>query len=329
MLALGDEVPGKRPPLAITLEQARCLDALARHGTYERAAQSLRKAHTAIVYSIRSLEKQTGLRVVERNRYRTALTPAGERLLERCRNLLGAERELIALATDLRDGWEPRVTIVADVAVPLDPLLAILAELSGHHVPTRFDLVVVRGAAVEDEMHDRDAAIVLAVDPPKRVQLHSLRLPAVRMMLVGTGHVALDPRAPLVALLDDRSADSEGALLRVCDHERAKSAILAGLGVGWLPRHLVERELSSGVVRRARARDETLRLLRPRLFHRPRAELGRAARALVDRFAALEGETGAQAVRADESGASLSNDSREPTSSLKYLPSSNDPITER
>ncbi len=80
----------------VTLDQARALDALARHGTFAAAAEMLHKGHTAVLYALRTLEEQTELVLLDRRGYRTRLTPAGERVLEHCRKLLAAERELEA-----------------------------------------------------------------------------------------------------------------------------------------------------------------------------------------------------------------------------------------
>ena len=93
----------------VTLEQARALDAWARCGTFQRAAEALRKGHTAILYALRTLEEQAGLELVDRRGYRSQLTPAGQRVLEQCRKLLAAEREMESLCGELRGGWEPAI----------------------------------------------------------------------------------------------------------------------------------------------------------------------------------------------------------------------------
>ena len=61
----------------ITLEEARTLDAVVRFGSFAKAAQSLHKSHSAVIYSIKTLETQTGLNILDRSHYRTALTPVG------------------------------------------------------------------------------------------------------------------------------------------------------------------------------------------------------------------------------------------------------------
>ena len=55
-------------PMHVSLEQARALDALARHGTFVAAADALHKGHTAVLYAVQSLERQTGLTLLDRAR---------------------------------------------------------------------------------------------------------------------------------------------------------------------------------------------------------------------------------------------------------------------
>src|SRR5689334_17722029 len=122
----------------VTLEQARALDALARHGTFAAAATALRKGHTAVLYALRTLEEQTELTLLDRRGYRTRLTPAGERVLEHCRKMLAAERELEAACAEIRAGWEPSLRIVFDGIFPAEPLLRVVKELRTEGASTRF-----------------------------------------------------------------------------------------------------------------------------------------------------------------------------------------------
>jgi homogentisate 1,2-dioxygenase len=113
----------------VTLDQARALDALERHGTFAAAAAALRKGHTAVLYALRTLEEQTELALLDRSGYRTALTPAGRRVLDQCRKLLAAERDLAAVCQEIRTGWEPALRVVVDGIVPVAPVIAVVGRL--------------------------------------------------------------------------------------------------------------------------------------------------------------------------------------------------------
>jgi DNA-binding transcriptional LysR family regulator len=168
---------------AITLEQARALDALARGGTFAAAATELRRGHTSVLYLIRTLEDVLGFPVVDRTGYRTALSARGARVLESCRALLAAEAELASTIRDLRAGWEPTVTVVFDGIVPIEPLLHAVGRLVGERVPTRIDVRAEFLAGVEDAFTRIGAELMIAVLPPRRA-LTSIELAALPASLV-------------------------------------------------------------------------------------------------------------------------------------------------
>ena len=155
----------------VTLDQARALDALDRCGTFAAAAAELKRGHTSVLYTIRTLEDALGFLVLDRTGYRTTLSSHGKRILEGCRALLAGEAELAAMITELRAGWEPALSVVFDGIVPVDPLLQTIGRLARDHVPTRFEVHAAFLGGVE-EVFDRLAAdFMVAVLPPRRNEL--------------------------------------------------------------------------------------------------------------------------------------------------------------
>ncbi len=136
--------------MVVTLDQARALDALARCGTFAKAAAALRKQHTAVLYALRTLEEQTGLALLDRTGYRTKLSPAGELVLAQCRRMLDAERDLATLCEVMRTGWEPRLSIVFDGVVAAEALLRVVGELARERVPTKLTVTAEFLGGVEE-----------------------------------------------------------------------------------------------------------------------------------------------------------------------------------
>ena len=60
-----------------------------------------------------------------------------------------------------------------------------------------------------------------------------------------------------------------------------RAAILAGIGVGWLPEHLCAAEFARGTLRALRYARGAEHVLAPRLYHRAGARLGPAARRVI------------------------------------------------
>jgi DNA-binding transcriptional LysR family regulator len=291
----------------VTLEQARALDALARHGTFTAAAAALRKGHTAVLYALRTLEEQTGLTLLDRRAYRTRLTAAGTRVLEECRRLLAAEAALEAVCAEIKTGWEPRLRVVFDGVMPPEPLLAAVGALVRQGAPTRFDVRAEFLAGVEDTFAREGADLMISVLPPRALALDAVRLPPVRMSLVAhrrhplargrhdrdalARHLLLtvrgsDPRLGLpTAGLESRST------VHLNDFTSKRAGVLAGMGYGWLPDALVAAELRRGTVVRVRWSGAATHTLEPHLYHRPHpAPLGRAARHIVGALRSLRGD---------------------------------------
>ena len=154
------------PPHARHPGSSRAPGALARHGTFAAAAQALHKGHTAVLYALRTLEEQTELTLLDRRGYRTRLTPAGERVLEHCRKLLAAERELENTCAEIRAGWEPTLRIVFDGIFPAEPLLRVVKQLRAEGAGTRFHVSGEFLAGVEAAFIRDEADLMVSVLPP-------------------------------------------------------------------------------------------------------------------------------------------------------------------
>ncbi len=168
----------------MSLDQARALDAWARFGPFQRAAEALHKGHTAVLYAVRTLEEQAGIELVDRTGYRSRLTPAGLRVLEQCRKLLATERELEALCAELRGGWEPSLKVVFDGVFPAAPILRVVGELAADKAPTRIEVAVAFLARVEETFERDQADFMITVLPPEGPGLSGVALPEIRARLV-------------------------------------------------------------------------------------------------------------------------------------------------
>jgi len=280
---------------AVTLEQARALDALDRTGTFAAAAAELRRGHTSVLYLIKTLEDALGFAVVDRSGYRSVLSPHGRRVLEGCRALLAAEAELASSIALLRAGWEPSVSVVFDGIVPIDPLLRALGRLVGEQIPTKIDVRAEFLAGVEDAFERTAADVMIAVLPPRATGLVSIELPALPASLVaGSAHPLARGRHDVRALRrhllltvhgsDPRlelptAAIEAHSTVHLNDFASKRSAILAGIGYGWLPDELAAGDLAHGRLRRIRWTGAARHVFRPRLYHR--RTVGRAAGHLI------------------------------------------------
>jgi DNA-binding transcriptional LysR family regulator len=283
----------------VSLEQARALDALARFGTFAKAAEALRKRHTAVLYALRTMETELDLVLLDREGYRTRLTAAGERVLEQCRKMLAAEQGLEALVREIRGGWEPRLRIVFDGIFPAAPILRVVRRLAAAGAPTRVEVSAEFLSGVEQAFVRDDADVMISVLPPGSITLTSRALAPIRSLLVAharhplararrkldakalSEHVLLivrgaDPRLELsTASLEPRST------VVLNDFATKKTALLDGMGFGWMPEYLVARDVKRGALRVLRWTGASIHAFKPRLYHREERALGRAGSMLL------------------------------------------------
>jgi DNA-binding transcriptional LysR family regulator len=283
----------------VTLEQARALAAFHAAGTLQGAAKALHRTHTAVLYALKQLEAQTGLALFDRTGYRTRLTPAGDEVLRRCRGLLDAERALVESCRELKSGWEPLLTVVFDAILPLGPTLEVVRALREAGSPTRLKLTVDSLDGVEQRFVADDAQVLISVLPVRLEGLTIISLPRLRARLVAhrshplaklrtvsrgdlAEHVLLtvrgsDPRLQLsTAQLDEQSQ------VHLSDFHAKKAAIMAGIGFGWLPDWLIEREVQKGELKPLTLPQGSVHAFEPRLAHRGR--LGPAGRLFLERL---------------------------------------------
>lgn len=284
----------------VTLDQARALDALARHGTFAKAAAALHKQHTAVLYALRTLETQTGVVLLDRTGYRTKLTPAGELVLVECRRMLDAARALEALCEVMRTGWEPRLGVVFDGIVSAAPVLRVVGELAKERAPTRLTVTAEFLGGVEEAFVRGEADLMISVLPPQTVSLRSHAMAPLRALLVARrGHPLVtkgaavtddDLRAHVLLVVrgsDPRLRLSTAALeaptvVSLNDFHAKKTALLDNLGYGWMPEHLIAAELRRGSLARIRWKAGSTHTYHPHVYYRADRAPGRAAQRVLD-----------------------------------------------
>lgn len=247
----------------ITLEQARTLDAVARHGSFAKAAAALHKVHSAVVYSLKGLEDAVGVALFDRSGYRAALTPFGRRVLEHCQRLIATEAELEAMCRAARAGHEPDLRVVFDGLLPVEPLLRAVRRVNAASPPTRVSLTSEFLDAVEARAEEDGAELMVTVVPVARAIGPTWPLPPLVSWLVAHAehplaalkrpgaadlgkHPFLTVRASDQRLAMSTSTVDKASEFKLSDFPAKRSALLARMGYGWMPDHLVRADLARG-----------------------------------------------------------------------------------
>jgi DNA-binding transcriptional LysR family regulator len=258
----------------ITIEVLETLDAIDRRGSFAKASEELNKATSAVSYAVQKLEEQLDIALFQRQGRRSVLTPAGHLILEEGRKILVATSRLANTAKEVATGWEPKIRIAAESTLNSPVLFQVLADFLEEHVNVEVDLLesVLNGGW---EALDQDRVeLIVGVPGPVPLQKGFRAIPIGDSDLVpviaashqyGTlaqdaqGLAAVLPKLRRIIIHDTSQleiARSEG-LTRLMSGNAGKSfyvqnidqkveAILAGIGIGHLPRKRIQSLLDNG-----------------------------------------------------------------------------------
>jgi DNA-binding transcriptional LysR family regulator len=248
-----------------SLEQWAVLAAVVDEDGFGQAARALHKSQSAVSYAIARLQESLGIDLLEVDGRKAVLTAHGKTLLKRARPLLRDLETLERLAQSLKQGWEPELKLVVDVAFPRQCLLDIVAELQQRCPNTEVQMSdAVLSGAEEAITENRADVVVTSHLPPDYLG---------ELLLTVSFLAVAYPRHPLFAL--DRALTSNdlvryvqvvvrdsgirnprdegwlGAERRctVSSMEASLATVLAGLGYAWLPEHLTSEPIRQGLLR--------------------------------------------------------------------------------
>jgi DNA-binding transcriptional LysR family regulator len=249
----------------LSVDQIKTLESVARLGSVSSAARELGRVPSAILYQMGQLEDAVGLTVFDRTGYRTGLTLFGRRLLEQCAPILTDLARVGRFCETARLGYEPTLSVVFDGLLPVRPFLAAVRAVAASSPDTRVSLFSEYLSGVEELTHKVEADIAVALIPFASAIGSTFALePVISRLVVAAPHPLASHTAPqdlLTALarhtlLTVRGSDPRlgllppgfkpAAELRLSDFAAKKEALLAGMGWGWMPEHLVIDELRGG-----------------------------------------------------------------------------------
>ncbi len=280
------------------IDAIRALDAVVRDGGFARAATRLNKVKSAVSYQIAKLERQLGATLLDRAAYRVRLTPIGECVLAEGRRMLAQADQIASMARRFAAGWEPRLTVILDGILPLEPTLRALKTLADERVPTRIQIKVEYLGGVQFRFEKDAADLMLVKDYSAQPNLDARALPQIECVLCASAAHPLARRrdVPLLELQehvelsvqdssgcgDDRHMFGGERVFYLSGFDTKKQALLMGLGFGWMPLYLVGEELRRGALREVRFRAGSRYRFTPMLVHRSDVPLGRSGTRLIE-----------------------------------------------
>ena len=254
---------------ALTLDQVRVFIAVSEAGSFTRAAKSLNRAQSAVTHAILRLEAEAGIAVFDRSAYRPTLTEAGKALLVRARRIAEEANGFRDQARSLARGLEPELSIALDPMFPMPVVVDALKAFSNRFpsVPPRVHVLSL-GAAAQLVVDGTCALgllpfVISDLTPLKTFPMLTINLAPV----VSPAHPLAAVQGPIptetlhehvqLVLSDpsDLTAGRDYGVLssrtwRVADLGAKKSMLLAGIGWGSMPEHLMAEEIQRGQLKR-------------------------------------------------------------------------------
>ena len=253
--------------MRLNLDVLQILDALETHGSFATAAESLYKTPAALSYMIQKLESDLGITLLDRSGHRAKFTDTGTMVLEKGRLLLNAAKDLEKQALQLNAGWERDLAIALDASFPFDRLLPLIDAFYAQNPQTRLNFTHHTLAGAWEELTRNGADIILGAinEPPTSAEWSWKMLGTLdNVFVVAPGHPLAETAQPLTnkqlslhraVVISDSARHchplnsnllTEQSQIRVDDFASKVALLRAGIGCGFLPRHVARPWLASG-----------------------------------------------------------------------------------
>ncbi len=246
-----------------TLEQWRVLQAVIECGSFAQAAETLHRSQSAVSYTINKLQEQLNIKLLEIEGRKAKLTPCGEALLRRAKDLTQEFLSLEEMALRLHQtGWETEIKLAVDAAFPNPLLLKALKQFLPEGRETRIQMKETVLSGGEEALLKQE--VDLAITPIVPIGFLGEHLLEIDLVAVAHSQHALhrlnrditlgDLRKNLQIVTKDsgqirpRDLGWLGSDQRwtVTSPEKALAILKEGLGFTWVPASIAKELLQRG-----------------------------------------------------------------------------------
>lgn len=245
---------------------------IVQEGSVTRAAERLLLRQPSVSNALKRLEMQLGRRLIERSGGRFQVTEAGRLLYRECVEIYGSVSRLAVVLRDAREAVSGEIAIAAASHVVCPFYDQVISEFQATHPQTSISIEISTSSLVQHAVLQKRASLGFCLVGEANPKLHyehffrehfgffcgprhrlfgrrGLSLSALRgEAFVSFKTDQLSDALRPVALLRER-AGLGGRIVGTSSHlEEVRRMILAGLGIGPLPIHVVERDLREGLL---------------------------------------------------------------------------------
>ncbi len=250
----------------MTYDQLAAFIAVIEHGSFRSAAKAIHKTQSTISASVKNLEQELDIQLLDRTQYRPRLTPQGEVFFEQAKKTIRQFDRLNEFGRHLASGDDPSLAIVMSGICALPPILEIIKKNIAAYPKTAFSISTEHMSGVLEKLNNNQYD--LAIGPGLGVDHRHeyAQIGTVTIMSVSAAGFITSKKTPVSQaemrsyvhiLVSDSGVEAPkshvniipgGSSWVVNDYASKKQLILAGLGWGRLPFHMISRELEAGLL---------------------------------------------------------------------------------
>lgn len=249
-----------------TLRQLRTFAAVAKHGSFARAAGELHITPPAVSMQIKELEEEVGLPLFDRGARAVTLTMTGEYLLVYVRRMLSTLKEADDAMARLRGAEVGRVNI-GMVSTATYFLPRVLARFRGEHRGVEMRLMVGNREQLVKQLQDADVDLAVMGRPPRELAARAEPFAAhPHSVIASPSHSLAGLREiPVSALAGEEfitREDGSGTraamelffneshinpprIMEMTSNETIKQAVIANMGLAFLSLHTAALEFET------------------------------------------------------------------------------------
>jgi DNA-binding transcriptional LysR family regulator len=246
--------------LKSTLEQWVTLQEIDKAGSIQAAAISLNKSHTTLIYSIKKLESQLDVKLLEVRGRRAILTKHAKSLLRRAESMVEQARDLEEISQQLSAGMESEITIALDHLCDPTLLYQPMKEFLKINSTTSIQVVETSLSKTSHMVTSEEADIAIITLPVTNYPAQAFSLTTM-IPIVSNDHPLAERDSVCISdlaihsqiVIRDLGAEHSGSetknvgwlkanqRITVDNFDHAFRAIEQGLGFCRLPEHVIKK----------------------------------------------------------------------------------------
>jgi DNA-binding transcriptional LysR family regulator len=250
----------------MTLDQLRAFNAVVKYGSIRAASIQIHKSAPSISSAIKALEARMGLTLFSRDGYRLVVSDNGREFYDKAQQIVRSASELSSFSKQKWKKKEKKFLIAIDALVPFEQVVSLIESVELAFPDTQFNLYVEHIGSALDKPYSQE--IDLAIAPIHGEQNEDLEVKYLfsvcTIPVASPDSLIAKIKAPIrqVQIIDELQIVVKASSIKwknqastavsgtrsfyVSDLNTQKSLILAGVGWGYLPEHMVKNDIANG-----------------------------------------------------------------------------------